>query len=97
MQESTGSLLKGKYTLEREMQVNSKIELRGGSPDQRYLSPLEVEIGDIPLMWLLSFFPVGGNLSFPLSLPYLVPPGLLRHQVHDGNLSNCNVNDIIIN
>lgn len=60
-----GVYWKQRYTLEREMWANSEIESHGGSPDQRYLYLPGTEIDDVPLLWLVSFLPVGRILSFP--------------------------------
>lgn len=70
VEETIGSILKQKYTLER---ANSDIKLHR-SPDQGYLYLPGAGFGNISLAKFVSFLPVGGSLSFPLCLPYLVPP-----------------------
>lgn len=63
-QEGTGSLLKIKYTLEREVQSALGVESNPGSPDQACLYLPAAGFGNVPLMRPLSLLPF---------FPYLAP------------------------
>lgn len=93
----------------RQMQESEseslKMKVRTNSENKRVMPrksrsgvciPPGAGIGDILLTGFIDLLLLARTLHFPLFLPYLVPLELSWHQIHDGNHSNCNANEIIM-